>query len=486
MNLKVLIKVHRANGVCEQFLVDTEPLKMEWNRQERITRDFFIHPFSAGMGAATLVTFSYIVHLHGHSFGSSHDYVFADGWQLANDSAQRHPIALNRVSPNPYRTHEVDAHLLQHDVDWFNHHFESLNLTPKFTKGTPTHPFHPKRHIHDSINKVIGLQHRDPGRQQSIKVCVDCIDDTDFISHLLWARECGVRVQCIVDWRKMTLTNSQNYHRLKRSGIELLGVFCTPQGPGIEVSPDMHTKFIIFGEEDCLQGSFNIAFDQWWANWESGMSFHSQGVCRLFDNTFQSIRGGVIQPYGIDPFSHFNLLYTFGCHRMENGNTYRPNQAIIAEINRARSSIALCLFLIGELRGEYNDSVVDALIRAQRRGVDVGLILNGHIAHQGDPGEPHTFEEELARPLIPAVQRLRQAGLSVKLAYGTVDTQVPYCPLHSKYCVIDRRIVLDGSFNWYNTSVHSHDILVIAAHHNVAAPYLYEYEQIHRLFRFVR
>ena len=43
----------------------------------------------------------------------------------------------------------------------------------------------------------------------------------------------------------------------------------------------MHNKFIIFGDEDVITGSFNITFDRWWANWESGMTFRSRGVCRL-------------------------------------------------------------------------------------------------------------------------------------------------------------------------------------------------------------
>jgi len=60
---------------------------------------------------------------------------------------------------------------------------------------------------------------------------------------------------------------------------------------------------------------------------------------------------------------------------------------------------------------------------------------------------------------------------------------VPYSPIHSKYCIIDDYIVLEGSFNWYNTSVFSHDLLVIAANHEVAKPYLYEFGQIQRCFR---
>ena len=56
-------------------------------------------------------------------------------------------------------------------------------------------------------------------------------------------------------------------------------------GPGCH---NMHTKFIIFNDEDCVLGSFNITFDRWWANWESGMTFNSKGVCRLLDNVFQN------------------------------------------------------------------------------------------------------------------------------------------------------------------------------------------------------
>ena len=66
--------------------------------------------------------------------------------------------------------------------------------------------------------------------------------------------------------------------------------------------------------------------------------------------------------------------------------------------------------------------------------------------------------------------RLHRAAVPMALAYGITDQRVPYCPLHSKYCVIDDYIVLEGSFNWYNTSVFSHDLLVIAARPALPAP----------------
>jgi hypothetical protein len=482
-NLKVVLKVYREHNVCETFLLDTDAYDVQWDRHKRSTRDFYIHPYSIHFGHITCVKFAFIVHIHEQSIPSQQEYIFMDDQQLHRDQPQYRALNGDWSTSNHYRTHELNAGELQGDVDWYNHHFNSLHLVPKFTKGQQHHPYHPKRYIHDLIDKVIWLKHENPPRFCTIKVSVDCIDDHDFITHLIVAHEQGVCVQCIVDWRKMTLTNSHNYAQLKRSGIELLGVFCTPKHHLIEVDPDMHTKFIIFNDDDCILGSFNITFDRWWANWESGMTFHSKGICRLLDNIFQSQRGGVIQRYGIDPLSPFNLLYTFGRHYMANGNYYRPHHAILAEIHRARHSIKLCLFLVGDLLGDHHDSVVDALIHARNRGVYVHILFNGHLARQGRIGIERSMTDELKRPLLPAAQRLKDAGIPVGLVYGQDDLPVPYSPIHSKYCIIDDSIVIEGSFNWYNTSVFSHDLIVVVNNRQIAQPYLHEFEQIQRLFR---
>jgi hypothetical protein len=482
-NVKVVLKVYREHGVCETFIVDTDPYDVQWNHHRRRTRDFFILPSSSAVGHVKCVKFAFVVHLDERSIPSRLEYLFMEEPQLRDQHPQYRRISPDGATVSGYRTYELNSRDLQSDVDWYNYHFESLRLTPKFTKGQQHHPYHPKRFIHDHIDKVIRCKHEQPGRFCTIKVSVDCIDDTDFTRHLVHASENGVWVQCIVDWRKMTLTNSPNYARLKRADIELVGVFCTPHHHLIEVDPDMHTKFIVFNDEDCILGSFNITFDRWWANWESGMTFHSKGVCRLLDNVFQSERGGVNQKYRVDPLSHFNLLYTFGRHMLPEGKYYRPHHAILSEIHRARHSIKLCLFLIGNLMGEHGDSVVDALIQAKHRGVHVHLLLNGHLARQGRVGIERTMREELNRALLPAVQRLKSAGIPLGLVYGQVDHPVPYSPVHSKYCIIDETTVIEGSFNWYNTSVFSHDIMVVATNREVAQAYLHEFDQLQRLFR---
>jgi phosphatidylserine/phosphatidylglycerophosphate/cardiolipin synthase-like enzyme len=127
--------------------------------------------------------------------------------------------------------------------------------------------------------------------------------------------------------------------------------------------------------------------------------------------------------------------------------------------------------------------VIDALISTHRRGVDVKIILNGHLARQGDPGKECPMAEEAKRPLLPSVTRLKEAGVPVALVYGTHDVPVPYSPIHSKYCVIDERLVMEGSFNWYNASTFSHDMVILAANKQIAEPYLFEFDQIMRRLR---
>lgn len=483
LNLKVVLRVYRDSNICETYIVDTDPYDIHWNCHKRRTRDFYIRPVSNSLGAISCVKFAFVAHLNERSIPSQLEYIFMDRSRLMDGQLQQREINAEWATSNSYCTYELNPYQLQCDVDWYNQHFDSLRLTPKFTKGQPHHPYHPKRFIHDHIDKVIHNKQEHPQRFCTIKVSVDCIDDQDFIRHLIYASNSGVWVQCIVDWRKMTLTDSPNYAQLKGSGIELLGVVCTPKHHLIEVSPDMHTKFIIFDDQDCILGSFNITFDRWWANWESGMTFHSEGVCRLLDNVFQSERGGVNQSYGIDPHSRFNLLYTYGRHALWGGKYYRPHHAILSEINRAEHSIVMTLFLIGNLVGEQGGNVVEALVRAKQRGLQVHILLNGHLARQGKVGIERSMSDELSRPLLPAVQQLRTVGIPVGLVYGQTDNPVPYSPIHSKYCIIDNETVIDGSFNWYNTSTFSHDLSVVVTDREVAQAYQHEFDQIRRLFR---
>ena len=139
--------------------------------------------------------------------------------------------------------------------------------------------------------------------------------------------------------------------------------------------------------------------------------------------------------------------------------------------------------LIGELLGDHHDSVVNSLINAKHHGVYVHILFNGHLARHGRIGVERPMQEDLNRLLLPAVSRLKNVGIAIGLVYSQDDHPIPYSPIHSKYCIIDDYIVREGCFIWYNTSVFSRDLLVVAANHEVAKPYLFEFEQIQQSFR---
>ena len=102
LNLKVVLNVYRSCGVCERFIVDTDPHDVHWDRHKRVTRDFYIHPFPAKLGHVTRVTFSYIAHLHNRSIPSQHEYVFFDECALQDE--QPHHRNIRRTAWRPTGT----------------------------------------------------------------------------------------------------------------------------------------------------------------------------------------------------------------------------------------------------------------------------------------------------------------------------------------------------------------------------------------------
>lgn len=85
----------------------------------------------------------------------------------------------------------------------------------------------------------------------------------------------------------------------------------------------------------------------------------------------------------------------------------------------ARSTLDICVFSI------TCNELADAVIAAHRRGVRVRVITdNDQALSQGSD-----------------IEQLRQSGVSVA-------TDKDQFHMHHKYAVVDRRLVLTGSFNW--------------------------------------
>jgi phosphatidylserine/phosphatidylglycerophosphate/cardiolipin synthase-like enzyme len=191
----------------------------------------------------------------------------------------------------------------------------------------------------------------------------------------------------------------------------------------------------------------------------------------------------VIQGINISPESRFNLYYSFGRHHTSLKDYFRPQDAIITEINNARSQIILSMFDIGYLAGmsyheHHETDVVTALIAARNRGVRVRIILNGMTAHTGPQSEP--WDLDRYRPLKDPVQRLKDAWMEVICLYYWDSI---YSPLHHKFAVFDGHTVIAGSYNWYEASVSSDEVFSITRDSRIAGSFINEAVRLCEAFR---
>lgn len=161
------------------------------------------------------------------------------------------------------------------------------------------------------------------------------------------------------------------------------------------------------------------------------------------------------------------------CYQAEvidiSGRKYFP--AVKEALEKAEKSIKLVMFTIqlvsSEKRGQFQSSgqspfsskvsqLIEALIGAKNRGVDVEVILDQNVDFV-NRGHPSDWEAEIKS--TRAFKRLKDAG--IKVYY---DEPARYT--HAKAVIIDKRIVILGSTNWsesaFDNSIET-DVLVNSA-----------------------
>ena len=484
--LKIILKVYREDGCCERFLLDTYYCG-EWgeNWQKWQTHQLPLFPYESCHGRISRIAFSYLIHRDGRSIPSCHDYKFATlddfhrGWI---DNSDFHDPGFK--TENDYATYELDHGKVRDALVRINTAYRDLPVIPFFTRGDPGNPEHPLHEIHRQIDRVIERKQGDPAGRHFIQLAIFDFDNYHVAEHLIYARGKGVDVECFADWAAVSSMNcTENIARMRRAGIPIIGVVRnTPCDPSQGIA-SMHTKIIIFDGEAAHCASYNLHFHLWGGNWEHGLFYYSRDFALLYANIYHAIRGGVIQETDITPGSRFNLFYSFGRHHSPGRAFYRPQDAIITEINSAGDSIIISMFDIGYLAGiayheHHETDVITALIKARDRGVRVKIILNGMITHTGPLPEP--WDLDLRRPLKEPLQRLKDAWIEIIFIYYRESI---YSPLHHKCAVFDGHTVITGSYNWYEASVYSDEVLAVIRDRRIAGKFIDEANRLCRSFR---
>jgi phosphatidylserine/phosphatidylglycerophosphate/cardiolipin synthase-like enzyme len=117
--------------------------------------------------------------------------------------------------------------------------------------------------------------------------------------------------------------------------------------------------------------------------------------------------------------------------------------AVVAAIDRARRQI-----LVSAYNLTTGSGIVEALVRARERGVDVRLIADKRTPCERNPG----------------IEPLAEAGAPI-----WIDRRVPIA--HAKVMVIDDALTLMGSYNWTRNAARNSEDLNLAASSALAAAY---------------
>ena len=129
---------------------------------------------------------------------------------------------------------------------------------------------------------------------------------------------------------------------------------------------------------------------------------------------------------------------------------------LVRHLESAKSEMLVCVFTI------TNNSLRDALARAHSNGVKIKIISDDECMKQNGSD----------------VQYLRDVGIPTE-----TDTN-PDAHMHNKFVVIDREILITGSFNWTMQAVNSNQENLVVLHDpEICEKYIEYFEGLWKNFR---
>lgn len=273
----------------------------------------------------------------------------------------------------------------------------------------------------------------------------------EILNALINAQKRGVKIRGIVD---KNIENKNDYsgteYAIQKLGINIIKTDYRTEikklnkinNKEIEFNYDffkghiMHNKFCIIDNEIVWTGTVNISSTGTGGfNENNACLIHSKEVAKLFKKEFEQMyvkelfhenKQPIYSKKGIN-VGDKNIQIYFS------PNKYVINTVILPEIEKAQEYIYLSMFLI------TNNKIVQSLIDAHNRGVEIKLIVDAHHALQ--PYSKH--------------QQLRNAGIKVKVENWAGK-------MHAKTVLIDDHTIISGSANWtYSAFKHNDENLLV-------------------------
>ncbi len=242
----------------------------------------------------------------------------------------------------------------------------------------------------------------------------------EVIQALLDAKKRGVKIRGVVDSKPDNTYVYKDTTKLV-SNFDTISDFKTPF---------MHNKFFIFDEKTVITGTMNIsAAGSGGYNANTVVLINNPDVARVFTREFNEMFSGKFQTAkGNNTAKNISLnnACTLDIYFSPVGNVL--NEGILPLLTQAKKEIYVSIFYL------TNKPIIDALINAKKRGVDVKII----------------YDAVGANSMKEKVRSLRAAGVLLKAEnWGGKD--------HEKNMVIDGKYFITGSANFSNSGMGKND-----------------------------
>jgi phosphatidylserine/phosphatidylglycerophosphate/cardiolipin synthase-like enzyme len=249
--------------------------------------------------------------------------------------------------------------------------------------------------------------------QTSIRLAFFNIRLEEVKNLLVQKKAAGVDVHVILDKKQQDLSYNTMGAELVQAGIPMTLVDNTSSE-----FATMHDKFAVVDGHLLMTGSANYSFTALNVSDEDLLTTDDASLAARYQLEFDELLADGNTPSAAYP-PNTPIQAFMG---PEDGLSGR----VVTALNAAQSSAVLAMF-------EVNTSaIVNALISAQGRGVNVVVVLDQIQADDVDADA----DESLAAAGIPVIKAHNTGGMQAEM--------------HSKFVVIDHQRVLMGSYNWTN------------------------------------
>ena len=259
---------------------------------------------------------------------------------------------------------------------------------------------------------------------------------------LIHAHQRGVVVRMVMESDNM---DSQEVQQIKDAGIPIIG----DQHEGL-----MHNKFVVIDRSMVWTGSMNFTVGGTYRDNNNFVRIQSSKVAENYSSEFEEMfTHHLFGPDVITNTPDPNLTIDETTFEIYFSPDDKVAARIVALIQGAQESINFMAYVF------TSNDIGNAIIQQAQVGVSVAGVMDASQATSSQGSEYDPF---------------KQAGLDVRLS-GNQDGL-----MHHKVIIIDRKIVITGSYNFTASAEESNDEnVVIIFSPVVAAKYMEEFQHVY-------